>query len=130
MRESAEEPLCVNLHLEHGDACGKRNDDNYPDKSPAMADPPHAPSSSLEVAGVADPPDAALQLLLTPKLTASREIHPLKCCCGSVECVLLRHNCSVLDSVEKDVYTAARMGQVRACTLSYQNHIAVQDTAP
>ncbi|KAI1416082.1 hypothetical protein F5Y13DRAFT_154530 [Hypoxylon sp. FL1857] len=36
---------------------------------------------------------------------------PMKCCCGSVECVFLRHNCSVLASVEKDVHTAARMGQ-------------------
>ncbi|KAI2466667.1 hypothetical protein F4781DRAFT_423893 [Annulohypoxylon bovei var. microspora] len=35
----------------------------------------------------------------------------MKCCCGSVECVFLRHNCSVLASVEKDVHTAARMGQ-------------------
>ncbi|KAI0007448.1 hypothetical protein F4779DRAFT_629165 [Xylariaceae sp. FL0662B] len=35
----------------------------------------------------------------------------MKCCCGSVECVFLRHNCTVLDSVEKDVHTAARMGQ-------------------
>ncbi|KAI1773582.1 hypothetical protein F4818DRAFT_449225 [Hypoxylon cercidicola] len=33
------------------------------------------------------------------------------CCCGSVECLFLRHNCSVLASVEKDVHTAARMGQ-------------------
>ncbi|KAI1389374.1 uncharacterized protein F4822DRAFT_436900 [Hypoxylon trugodes] len=35
----------------------------------------------------------------------------MKCCCGSVECIFLRHNCSVLASVEKDVHTAARMGQ-------------------
>ncbi|KAL7623492.1 hypothetical protein AAE478_007174 [Parahypoxylon ruwenzoriense] len=39
------------------------------------------------------------------------ETPPMKCCCGSVECVFLRHNCSVLASVEKDVHTAARMGQ-------------------
>ncbi|KAI2620276.1 hypothetical protein GGS26DRAFT_594894 [Hypomontagnella submonticulosa] len=36
---------------------------------------------------------------------------PIRCCCGSEECVFLRHNCSVLASVEKDVHTAARMGQ-------------------
>ncbi|OTB01442.1 hypothetical protein M426DRAFT_64051 [Hypoxylon sp. CI-4A] len=35
----------------------------------------------------------------------------MNCCCGSVECVFLRHNCSVLASVENDVHTAARMGQ-------------------
>jgi hypothetical protein len=93
-----------------------------------MADP-HAPSSSLEDVGAANPSDDGA-LMLTPKLTASREIHPLKCCCGSIECVLLRHNCSVLDGVEKDVYTAARMGQVR-CNVSYQNHERAQkQTAP
>ncbi|KAI1499883.1 hypothetical protein F5X99DRAFT_419664 [Biscogniauxia marginata] len=35
----------------------------------------------------------------------------MKCCCGSLECVFLKHNQSVLDNVEKDVHTAARMGQ-------------------
>jgi hypothetical protein len=38
---------------------------------------------------------------------------PLKCCCGSAECIFLTHNYSVLDSVEKDVVAAARMGKVR-----------------
>lgn len=40
--------------------------------------------------------------------------HPeaLQCCCGNTDCVLLKHNCSVLDSVERDVHTAARLGQV------------------
>lgn len=37
----------------------------------------------------------------------------LKCCCGRKDCIFLKHNCSVLDSVEKDVHTAARLGQVR-----------------
>ncbi|KAH7026087.1 uncharacterized protein B0I36DRAFT_153664 [Microdochium trichocladiopsis] len=36
---------------------------------------------------------------------------PMKCCCGLEECVFLKHNYSVLDSVERDVHTAARMGQ-------------------
>ncbi|KUI55401.1 hypothetical protein VP1G_02826 [Cytospora mali] len=35
----------------------------------------------------------------------------LQCCCGKTDCVFLKHNCSVLDSVEKDVHTAARLGQ-------------------
>ncbi|KAI1358288.1 hypothetical protein F5Y08DRAFT_345867 [Xylaria arbuscula] len=35
----------------------------------------------------------------------------LKCCCGSLECVYLRHNNTILDNVEKDVHQAARMGQ-------------------
>ncbi|KAI1258640.1 hypothetical protein F5Y18DRAFT_339681 [Xylariaceae sp. FL1019] len=41
----------------------------------------------------------------------SLETPPMKCCCGSPECVFLRHNYSVLDNVEKDVHQAARMGQ-------------------
>ncbi|KAK3317037.1 hypothetical protein B0H66DRAFT_310844 [Apodospora peruviana] len=35
----------------------------------------------------------------------------LRCCCGKEECVFLRHNCSVLLSVERDVHAAAKMGQ-------------------
>ncbi|KAK4168485.1 hypothetical protein QBC43DRAFT_118187 [Cladorrhinum sp. PSN259] len=35
----------------------------------------------------------------------------LRCCCGKEECVYLRHNCSVLSSVERDVHAAAKMGQ-------------------
>lgn len=37
---------------------------------------------------------------------------PMKCCCGRVDCVFLKHNYAVLDSVEREVHTAARMGQV------------------
>ncbi|KAK3683013.1 hypothetical protein B0T22DRAFT_433780 [Podospora appendiculata] len=36
----------------------------------------------------------------------------LRCCCGRDDCVFLRHNCSVLSSVERDVHAAAKMGQV------------------
>lgn len=46
----------------------------------------------------------------------------LQCCCGNTDCDFLRHNCSVLDSVEKDVHTAARLGQVRSRrTLTLRN---------
>ena len=37
----------------------------------------------------------------------------LHCCCGRVDCALLKKNCSVLETVEKDVHTAAQLGQVR-----------------
>ncbi|TGJ83393.1 hypothetical protein E0Z10_g5375 [Xylaria hypoxylon] len=36
---------------------------------------------------------------------------PMKCCCGSLECIFLRHNNALLDNVEKDVHQAGRMGQ-------------------
>ncbi|KAL2130335.1 hypothetical protein VTI74DRAFT_6586 [Chaetomium olivicolor] len=42
---------------------------------------------------------------------ATSEPSHLRCCCGRDECVFLKHNCSVLSSVERDVQTAARMGQ-------------------
>ncbi|KAK0658687.1 hypothetical protein QBC41DRAFT_55327 [Cercophora samala] len=35
----------------------------------------------------------------------------IRCCCGRQDCVYLRHNCSVLLSVERDVHAAAKMGQ-------------------
>lgn len=40
--------------------------------------------------------------------------HPsaMRCCCGREDCVYLRHNCTLLKSVERDVHTAAKMGQV------------------
>lgn len=36
----------------------------------------------------------------------------LRCCCGLADCLLHRKNCSVLEAVEKDVHTAAQLGQV------------------
>jgi hypothetical protein len=38
------------------------------------------------------------------------------CCCGNPECAMLKHNCSVLETVEKDVQTAAQLGQVSPST--------------
>ncbi|KAL2682404.1 hypothetical protein Neosp_006855 [[Neocosmospora] mangrovei] len=35
----------------------------------------------------------------------------LTCCCGRVECPLLKKNCYILETVEKDVHTAAQLGQ-------------------
>ncbi|KAI1120804.1 hypothetical protein F5Y10DRAFT_116365 [Nemania abortiva] len=45
------------------------------------------------------------------QLAASIEASALKCCCGSLECIFLRHNNAILDNVEKDVHQAARYGQ-------------------
>ncbi|KAJ2890780.1 hypothetical protein MKZ38_001371 [Zalerion maritima] len=35
----------------------------------------------------------------------------LECCCGRFECSYLKHNSAVLENVEKDVQTAAKLGQ-------------------
>ncbi|KAI1303242.1 hypothetical protein F5Y03DRAFT_385116 [Xylaria venustula] len=58
------------------------------------------------VTNVDSEPDAT-----SPQPATSLGTSPLKCCCGSLECVFLRHNNAVLDNVEKDVHQAARMGQ-------------------
>jgi hypothetical protein len=39
----------------------------------------------------------------------------MRCCCGRTDCVLLKKNSSILENVEKDVHTAAQLGQVGAC---------------
>ncbi|PNY27935.1 Uncharacterized protein TCAP_02139 [Tolypocladium capitatum] len=35
----------------------------------------------------------------------------LHCCCGRIDCILLKRNCSILETVEKDVHMAAQLGQ-------------------
>lgn len=37
----------------------------------------------------------------------------MRCCCGRNDCAYLKHSCSVLETVEKDVHTAAKLGKVR-----------------
>lgn len=37
----------------------------------------------------------------------------LNCCCGRGECAYLEHNIMALGSLEKDLRTAAQVGQVR-----------------
>lgn len=37
----------------------------------------------------------------------------IRCCCGQPECAFLRENQLALEAVEKDLETAARLGQVR-----------------
>lgn len=38
----------------------------------------------------------------------------LKCCCGRPECAYLENNNTLLGDIERDLETAARLGQVRA----------------
>ncbi|RJE25827.1 hypothetical protein PHISCL_01803 [Aspergillus sclerotialis] len=37
----------------------------------------------------------------------------LRCCCGRNDCAFLESNNSALEGLEKDLETAARLGQVR-----------------
>lgn len=41
-----------------------------------------------------------------------QQLSEMTCCCGRVDCALLKRNCSILETVEKDVHTAAQLGQV------------------
>lgn len=41
-----------------------------------------------------------------------RQIPRLACCCGRQECAYLEHNNTALEGLEKDVRTAAALGQV------------------
>lgn len=50
-------------------------------------------------------------------IPASNGAH-LQCCCGRIDCAYLRHNNVALEGLEKDVQTAAQLGQVRPSTLS------------
>lgn len=61
---------------------------------------------------MADPHPERLDLDTLAAVAASQP-ETLQCCCGNTDCIYLKHNCSVLDSVEKDVHTAAKLGQVR-----------------
>lgn len=47
----------------------------------------------------------------THSLASSRA--DLHCCCGREECAFLRNNHDALEGLEKDLETAARLGQVR-----------------
>jgi hypothetical protein len=38
----------------------------------------------------------------------------LRCCCGRDDCAFLQHNNMALEGLEKDLATAARLGQVRS----------------
>ena len=48
---------------------------------------------------------------LRPATALSSET--VECCCGRADCAFLNRNSSALDDLEKEVRTAARLGQVR-----------------
>ncbi|KAK4240095.1 hypothetical protein C8A03DRAFT_13572 [Achaetomium macrosporum] len=63
------------------------------------------------MAGALSPDPGSPQDAMGAVDTTGSQPGDLRCCCGREDCVFLRHNCSVLSSVERDVHTAARMGQ-------------------
>lgn len=57
--------------------------------------------------------DPELQKSFPSIPTHSRAQVSLRCCCGRDDCALLEHNHVALEGLEKDLETAARLGQVR-----------------
>jgi hypothetical protein len=57
-----------------------------------------------------DPPHSAEIISIPTHSSASTTLH---CCCGRKDCALLEHNNIALEGLEKDLETAARLGQVR-----------------
>lgn len=53
------------------------------------------------------------QTLSIPTYSAESVPVNLRCCCGRQDCALLEHNAVALEGLEKDLATAARLGQVR-----------------
>lgn len=54
----------------------------------------------------------------------------IDCCCGRPDCPFLKKNCSVLESVEKDVHTAAQLGQVRSISHSRSSLHSLHSCSP
>ncbi|KAF5679781.1 hypothetical protein FHETE_672 [Fusarium heterosporum] len=46
-----------------------------------------------------------------PDLNPEAHLPEMTCCCGRIDCALLKKNCTILETVEKDVHTAAQLGQ-------------------
>ncbi len=55
---------------------------------------------------------------LASTTVGSRPLPDLKCCCGKMECAYLKHNNAALEGLEKEVRTAAQIGQVRFASAS------------
>ena len=58
-----------------------------------------------------------MEALLAQSLSGTRpnnsEIAGLRCCCGRPQCAFLQSNLGALEGLERDVRTAAQIGQVR-----------------
>jgi hypothetical protein len=55
----------------------------------------------------------ALEDLIGHIPTSTTSTRNLECCCGRTDCAFLKYNCLALDGLEKEVHTAATLGQVR-----------------
>lgn len=58
----------------------------------------------------------------TVETTAEKQ--SLHCCCGHADCPYLKHNCNALADLEKEVHTAAALGQVSHIPIVPQGFMA------
>ncbi|KAK3485258.1 uncharacterized protein B0T23DRAFT_367187 [Neurospora hispaniola] len=86
----------------------------------AAAAPPATAAAAEPVAELVpqNPPTSPTAVMGSSGDNSAQGAQPsaMRCCCGREDCVYLRHNCTLLKSVERDVHTAAKMGQVN-CTM-------------
>lgn len=57
--------------------------------------------------------EASLEVLMLQSASIPDNRPSLACCCGRPSCAYLSHNNAALDGLEKDLRTAAQLGQVR-----------------
>lgn len=57
---------------------------------------------------------ASLEAVMPQSLSIPAGRPNIACCCGRASCAYLNHNNAALDDLEKDLRTAAQLGQV--CT--------------
>lgn len=73
---------------------------------------PSTPSTDTRSGHIPDAIDTIMSSTNeTPTLTSDMK---LQCCCGRPECAYLENNNTLLGGIERDLETAARLGQVRA----------------
>jgi hypothetical protein len=57
-------------------------------------------------------PHTFLQAYESGTTTFATAHSSVTCCCGNASCAFLRHNQTALEGLERDVCTAAKLGQV------------------
>ncbi|KAK2040701.1 hypothetical protein LZ31DRAFT_35797 [Colletotrichum somersetense] len=67
-------------------------------------------SSNPDDSRLPGPDDAMADFIQTPAARPD-DGSRIQCCCGRTDCAYLRHSRSVLETVEKDVHTAAKLGK-------------------
>jgi hypothetical protein len=92
----------------------------YRNYEPAWSKKPHHITPRAPVIMAMESHETLLEVSLgrSPHIQASRPVNTA-CCCGRSSCVYLIHNNAVLSDLEKDVRTAAQLGQVSIILLHW-----------